>query len=81
MGKLTSDEATREKHKELWSKLEEMFWGKGTKLVIIMGIDPDDHSMAVTGPGVSMDDIIKVMKDVSQAASKGSKLMTDENGS
>lgn len=47
----------RETHKELFNKLEEMFWAKETSLILLMGNDPDGKTVAVIGPDADMKDV------------------------
>jgi len=66
---------TREQHKQLFGKLEEMFWGKETKLICVLGKDPDDYVVCVAGPDQTYGDVVGAFKTTvhqwAQAAAMG----------
>lgn len=55
---------TRDEHKEMFQLVEEMFWGKETKLIAVVGLDPDDHYVALTGPDTNPVEVIMTFKKV-----------------
>lgn len=55
---------TRDQHKEVFHKIEEMFWAKETKMIVFIGLDPDDHAVAVTGPDTNPIELMLTVKKV-----------------
>lgn len=66
---------TRDQHKEMFGKLEEMFWRKDCRLICILGEDPDKAAVCVTGPGVDSSEIVQTfittVKEWNKAAARG----------
>lgn len=57
---------TCEQHKEMFTMIEQQFWANETTMVIVMGVDPDKHAVAVTGPDATIDDYVLCMRETNK---------------
>lgn len=58
----TSRDISREEHKEMFSQLEEMFWGKENEMVLMIGAAPDGKTDIVMGPGMTPRNLVEAYK-------------------